>query len=34
MWIDRYEKEQSENTKTKGELLQAKSEYKDAQLEI
>ena len=34
MWIDRYEKEQSENTKTKGELLQAKSEFKDAQLEI
>jgi hypothetical protein len=34
MWIDRYEKEQDDNTKTKGELLQAKSEHKDALLEI
>jgi len=34
MWIDRYEKEQDDNTKTKGELLQAKSEHKYALLEI
>ena len=34
MWIDRYEKEQDDNTQTKGHLLQAKSEHKDALLEI
>lgn len=34
MWIERYEKEQEDNTQTKGELLQARSDYKDVQLEL
>lgn len=29
MWIERYEKEQSEHTKTQGELIKAKSDLKD-----
>jgi len=34
MWVDRYEKEQKEHTKTNGELLQAKSDLKDATLAV
>lgn len=34
MWIERYEKEQADNTATKGELLTARSDWKDAHLEI
>lgn len=34
MWIERYTKEQDELTAVKGELLTARSDWKDAQLEI
>jgi NDP-sugar pyrophosphorylase family protein len=34
MWVDRYEKEQKEHTKTNGELLQTKSDLKDATLVV
>jgi hypothetical protein len=34
MWIERYEKEQSEHTKTQGELIKAKSDLKDQVLAV
>ena len=34
MWIERYEKEQDDHTKTQGELIKAKSDLKDKVLEV
>lgn len=34
MWIDRYDKEQKEHTKTQSELIRAKSDLKDQVLAV